>query len=53
MVYIDDILVTGSDEGSHLKSLEEVLKHLFRVGLRANGESASSCQHQWPIWVIL
>ncbi len=35
VVYIDDILVTESDEGSHLKSLEEVLKRLSRVGLRA------------------
>ena len=32
VVYIDDILVTGSDEGSHLRSLEEVLKRLSRVG---------------------
>ena len=29
VVYIDGILVTGKDEASHLKSLEEVLKRLL------------------------
>ena len=33
-MYIDDILVTGKDEASHLKSLEEVLKQLLEAGLR-------------------
>ena len=34
VVYIDDILVTGKDGASHLKSLEEVLKRLLEAGLR-------------------
>ena len=34
VVYIDDILITGKDEPSHLKSLEEVLKKLSESGLR-------------------
>ena len=34
MVYIDDILVTGKDEASYLKSLEEVLKRLLEAGLK-------------------
>ena len=34
-VYIDDILITGRNYEVHLKSLEEVLRRLERVGLRA------------------
>ncbi len=33
-VYIDDILVTGKDDQDHLKSLNEVLARLTKVGLR-------------------
>ena len=33
-VYIDDILVTGSSESEHLKSLGEVLACLEAAGLR-------------------
>ena len=33
-VYIDDILITGRNDDVHLKSLEEVLRRLERVGLR-------------------
>ena len=32
--YIDDILVSGEDEGSHLKSLEEVFRRLEKHGFR-------------------
>ena len=32
-VYIDDILITGRNDDVHLKSLEEVLRRLERVGL--------------------
>jgi len=35
IVYLDDILVTGGDEQTHLQSLEEVLKRLSQAGLRA------------------
>ena len=34
VVYIDDILVTGSSEEAHLKALDEVLSRLDRAGLR-------------------
>ena len=34
IVYIDDILITGRDEASHLKTLGEVLKRLSESGLR-------------------
>ena len=33
-VYIDDILVTGLNEDTHLEALEEVLKRLAAAGLR-------------------
>ena len=32
--YIDDILITGSNEEEHLHNLEEVLKHLSQYGIR-------------------
>ena len=34
-VYIDDILITGQNSEVHLKSLEEVLRHLERAELHA------------------
>ena len=34
VVYLDDILVTGSTEETHLKALEEVLRCLEQAGLR-------------------
>ena len=33
-MYLDDILISGKDEASHLKALEEVLKRLSDAGLR-------------------
>ena len=33
--YIDDILISGESESAHLEVLEEVLKRLFKSGLRA------------------
>ena len=40
-VYLDDILVTGMDEGNHKKSLMEVLKRLNKAGVRVK---LSKCQ---------
>ena len=34
VVYLDDILVTGSSEEVHLRALEEVLRRLERAGLK-------------------
>ena len=34
VVYLDDILITGSSEEAHLKTLDEVLSRLDRAGLR-------------------
>ena len=34
VVYLDDILITGSSEEEHLKTLDEVLDRLDRAGLR-------------------
>ena len=34
VVYLDDILITGSTEEGHLKALDEVLSRLDRAGLR-------------------
>ena len=34
IVYLDDILVTGSTEQEHLKALDEVLSRLSKAGLR-------------------
>ena len=34
VVYLDDILITGSTEEAHLKTLDEVLARLDRAGLR-------------------
>ena len=34
VVYLDDILITGSTVEAHLKALEEVLRRLQRAGLR-------------------
>ena len=36
VVYIDDVLITGSDEKSHLAALEEVLKLMEDAGLHLN-----------------
>ena len=38
VVYLDDILITGSSEEQHLKNLSEVLKRLEQAGLRLKKE---------------
>ena len=35
MVYIHDILITGETEVDYLQTLDEVLEHLAKAGLRA------------------
>ena len=34
-VYIDDILITGETEADYLQTLDKVLEHLAKAGLRA------------------
>ena len=45
MCYLDDVLITGSDDGSHLKSLQDVLKRLEQQGLRVK---AQKCHFMQP-----
>ena len=45
VVYLDDILVTGSSEEVHLRALEEVLRRLERAGLKVK---QSKCAFMRP-----
>ena len=48
LVYMDDILVTGTTEEVHLNMLNEVLHCPKKVGLYAcRKASAILCYHQW------
>ena len=38
VIYLDDILITGSSEEQHLTNLSEVLKRLQQAGLRLKKE---------------
>jgi hypothetical protein len=44
MCYIDDILVTGSDDTSHLENLAEVLERLEKHGVRMKRAKCSFMQ---------
>ena len=44
-IYLDDILITGEDDATHLASLEEVLRQSAQVGLRAK---RSKCYFMTP-----
>ena len=50
MVYIDDILVTGTTEKVHLNTLNEVLNHLIKAGLCLK---ESKCHFMLPSVVFL
>ena len=41
IMYLDDVLLTGSDERSHLQNLENVLSRLQQAGLRLKREKCS------------
>ena len=45
VVYLDDILITGSTEDEHLRALEEVLDRLDKAGLRVK---QSKCEFMRP-----
>ena len=45
VVYLDDILITGSTEEAHLKTLEEMLRRLEQAGLRVK---QSKCAFMRP-----
>uniref|UniRef100_A0A3B3XII2 ribonuclease H n=1 Tax=Poecilia mexicana TaxID=48701 RepID=A0A3B3XII2_9TELE len=46
VVYLDDILLTGSDTRGHLKTLDEVLKRLKEAGLRLHRSKCAFLQDQ-------
>ena len=46
VVYVDDILVTGSTEEEHLRTLEEVLDRLEKAGARLKREK---CRFMLPM----
>lgn len=46
VVYLDDILLTGSDTREHLKTLDEVLKRLKKAGLRLHRNKCVFLQEQ-------
>ena len=50
VVYIDDILVTGSTEEEHLRTLEEVLDRLEKAGARLKREK---CRFMLPMMEYL
>ena len=50
IVYLDDILITGSTEEEHLHTLEEVLSRLEQAGLRAR---RSKCVFMRPSVIYL
>ena len=41
LVYLDDILITGSTDTDHLKSLQETLSRLEKAGLRLQKQKCS------------
>ena len=41
LVYLDDILITGPTDADHLKSLQEALSRLEKVGLRLQKQKCS------------
>ena len=51
--YLDGMLITEKDDQEHLHNLELVLERLqtHRLPLKKD-PNASSCSHQWNIWVI-
>ena len=44
--YIDDILITGSNEEEHLHNLEEVLKRLSQYGIRVKEDKCVFLQNK-------
>ena len=47
--YIDDILITGSNEEEHLHNLEEVLKRLSQYEIRVKEDKCAFLQNKWSI----
>ena len=43
--YLDDILITGSSDETHLETLEEVLRRLDKAGLQVR---LKKCEFMWP-----
>jgi len=49
-VYLDDILITGPTEKTHLQTLETVLDRLGKAGLRLQRQKCILMAPQWSIW---
>ncbi|KAI4892783.1 hypothetical protein NFI96_006341, partial [Prochilodus magdalenae] len=45
-IYLDDILVTGTDEEEHLRNLEEVLTRMEKAGLHLRKDKCSFLQRE-------
>ena len=52
--YIDDILVTGSDDDAHLRHLAEVLERLEKHGVKPGSQYAAeprvASRHEFVNW---
>ena len=46
MCYLDDIIITGANEESHLQNVRKVLERLRRHGIHANQEKCEFMQNQ-------
>ncbi|KII63940.1 hypothetical protein RF11_10840 [Thelohanellus kitauei] len=46
-VYLDDILVTGSDDSSHLKNLDNLLRRLDECGFKCNMDKCEFAQSEF------
>ena len=52
IVYVDDILLTGTTTEEHLKALDEVLSRLEKQDCACRNRSALLCKHLSRTWVI-
>lgn len=50
--YLDDVLITGSNDKDHLEHLEAVLQHLHDRGLRLRNQNVLLCSFLLSIWAI-